>query len=156
MIITLTLTEEEASALHDLVGWAGDTIGEMLDDAKHEPEPDENDKEVVEIYEPLFNISQRVSELVEATITENHIMGKPGACPRCGEDNSKPPFLLEQTGSDAHCDHEVEYNYSCDNCGCRFDEVWMYSHKQVTRDPKDFTPEEVEKWGNETTINTKD
>jgi C4-type Zn-finger protein len=71
--------------------------------------------------------------MIEGAITQNVTMGKPGACPQCGEDNSKAPFLLEQTGADAHCNHEVEYNYSCDNCRCRFDEVWMYSHKEVTR-----------------------
>lgn len=145
--VTIHLTEEEAHALNDLLGWAGDTIGELLDDAKRDPEPDENDKEIVSIYEPLADIGLTVTQKIEGTITENHIMGKPSACPRCGEDNSKAPFLLEQTGADAHCDHEVEYNYSCQNCGCRFDEVWMYSHKEVTRDPRDFTPEEVEKWG---------
>ena len=161
--VTIHLTEDEAFALNNLLEWAGEHIGDILDAAgshdhwpvDHQPELEGNDKEIREIYKPLFTIAQTVTEKVEGTITENHIMGKPGVCPRCGEDNSKAPFLLEQTGADAHCDHEVEYNYSCQNCGCRFDEVWMYSHKQVTRDPRDFTPAEVEKWGTTTNTTTK-
>jgi len=151
--ITIHLTEAEAHALHDLLDWAGEHIGDILDAAgshdhwpvDQQPELEGNDKEIRDTFKPLFTISQTVTEKVEGTIAENHIMGKPGACPRCG--NRSPA----QTGSDAHCDHEVEHNYSCNNCGCQFDEAWMYSHKQVTRDPRDFTPEEVEKWGNDTT-----
>jgi len=141
--VTIHFTEEQANALFDLLDWASTDIECRLPDC-------EDDPELAAIWRPMFDIAQTAIEKIEATITENHIMGKPGACPRCGQDNSKAPFLLEQTGSDAHCDHEVEHNYSCDNCGCRFDEVWMYSHKQVTRDPRDFTPAEVEKWGNDT------
>ena len=160
--ITIHLTEDEALALADLLGWAGDTIEELIIDARRnekfpgltperQAEMDENDKDILEIYEPLADIGLAVSEIIKGTIIQNATMGKPSACPWCGEDNSKAPFLLEQTGSDAHCDHEVDYNYSCDNCGCRFDEVWTYSHKEINRDPKDFSPEEVEKWAPTTT-----
>ena len=149
--ITIHLTEAEADALHDLLDWAGEHIGDILDAAgSHDHWPivdpaaaraaDEeraalegNDKEISELFKPLFNISQTVTEKVEGTVAENIIMGMPGACPHCKEDGRKPPYLLEHTGSDAHCDHEEERNYSCQNCGCLFDEVWMYSHKEVTR-----------------------
>ena len=130
MSITITLTEDEASALFDVLEHTSNDIGERLPDC-------EDDPDAKALWEPMFNISQRVMELIEATITENNIMGKPRACPQCGEDNDhdgiKKPYLLEMTGADAHCDHEGEYNYSCSSCGCRFDEVWAYSHKEVTR-----------------------
>jgi hypothetical protein len=103
----------------------------------------------------MYDIAQRVLALIEAETVEKMIesgelkegclahpypQGKPRTCPRCGNDR------LEMTGADAHCDHEVEYNLSCLECGCQFDEVWAYSRKEITRDPMDFTPEEVEKW----------
>jgi len=80
--ITIQLTEAEAHALNDLLGWAGDTIGDILDDAQsnkklphltkdRQAELDENDKEVVSIYDPLFNISRTVSEMIEGTIAQN-------------------------------------------------------------------------------------
>ena len=73
--ITIHLTEDEANALHDLLGWAGDHIGEILDDARsneklphltkdRQAELDENDKEVVSIYDPLFDIALTVSEKI--------------------------------------------------------------------------------------------
>jgi hypothetical protein len=69
MNITLTLTEDEANALHDLVGWAGDNIGDILDDAnrgfRFKP-----DAEIIETYAPLFDVSQRVSELIKAETTK--------------------------------------------------------------------------------------
>lgn len=159
MNITLTLTEEEAGALHDLLGWAGDHIGDILDAAgSHDHYPsgedqqaqlDGNDKEIRDTFKPLFSTSQRVSELIEAETTEKEIMGKPRACPQCGEDNDhdgiKEPYLLEMTGADAHCDHEVEYNYSCSNCGCRFDEVWAYSRKEITHRGKQCECDEPER-----------
>ena len=131
--ITIHFTEEQANALFDVLEWASNDIECRLPDC-------EDDPELAAIWRPMFDIAQTAIEKIEGTITENHIMGKPRQCPRCGN------HRLEQTGSDAHCDHEVESNYSCLECGCQFDEVWMYSHKQVTRDPRDFTPEEVEKW----------
>ena len=144
--VTIHLTEEEANALFDLLECASTDIECRLPDCKDDPE-------MAAIWRPMFDIAQTAIEKIEGTITENHIMGKPGVCPRCGNHD------LEQTGSDAPssillANHEVEHNYSCHHCGCQFDEVWAYSHKQVTRDPRDFTPDEVEKWGNDTTTTT--
>jgi hypothetical protein len=65
--MNITLTEAEANALNDLLGWAGDHIGDILDDAKRDDEPD---AEIIETYAPLFDVSQRVSDLIEAETTK--------------------------------------------------------------------------------------
>ena len=132
--VTIHFTEDEAHKLFDLLEWAANDIEERIPDCKDDPE---------QIWPPLFDIAELAMRKIEGTITENNIMGKPRQCPRCGN------YKLEQTGSDALCNHEVEHNYKCLECGCLFDEVWSYSHKQVTRDPRDFTPDEVEKWANQ-------
>jgi predicted nucleic-acid-binding Zn-ribbon protein len=145
--VTIHFTEEEAFALAEALEHLSRNMEDRLPDVEVMTE---DERELADIWRSMFNIAQTAIEKIEATITENHIMGKPGVCPRCGNHD------LEQTGSDAPssillANHEVEHNYSCHHCGCQFDEVWSYSHKQVTRDPRDFTPDEVEKWGNTTT-----
>ena len=89
--ITIHFTEEQANALFDVLEWASNDIECRLPDC-------EDDPELAAIWRPMFDIAQTAIEKIEGTITENHIMGKPRQCPRCGN------HRLEQTGSDAHCE----------------------------------------------------
>ena len=139
--VTIHFTEDEAFALAEALEHLSSDMEDRLPDAQFMTD---DEKELEDIWRSMYDIAQTAIAKIEGTVTENHIMGKPGVCPRCGNHD------LEQTGSDARCDHEVESNYSCHHCGCQFDEAWMYSHKQVTRDPRDFTPAEVEKWAPKT------
>ena len=119
--ITIHLTEDEAHALNDLLGWAGDTIGEILDDAKYDPEPDENDKENIEINEVLFNISQTVIEKIDS-------LCKPGACPRCGYKDTE--------AVEADEDDMTKWTVmKCPNCGAGWVNIFRLDSLNVESEP---------------------
>jgi len=68
MSITLTLTEDEASALFDVLEHTSNDIGERLPDCEYDPD-------AKALWEPMFNISQRVMSLIEAETVEKIIEG---------------------------------------------------------------------------------
>ena len=143
--ISINLTKEQADELSSLLCHSAEDLSDRLDmygDINDKRYPDDH-QEIVDIYKPMRDVADQVLELLSATPER-----KPGAhvvtCPRCGQTNEGPDYLLEHTGSDAWCAEEEERQYSCQNCGCLFDEVWAYSRTEVTRDPTHKVGDRVE------------
>lgn len=68
MSIKITLTEDEANALYDVLNHASNDIVERLPDCKDDPEE-------MEIWGPMYNSALRVMELIEAETTQQIIEG---------------------------------------------------------------------------------
>ena len=68
MNITITLTEDEATALYDVLNHACSDIEERLPDCKDDPED-------MEIWAPMYDGAMRVMELIAAETTEQIIEG---------------------------------------------------------------------------------
>jgi len=66
--ITITLTEDEADALYDVLNHASRDIEERLPDCKDDPEE-------MEIWGPMYDAAMRAMELIEAETTEQIIEG---------------------------------------------------------------------------------
>ena len=66
MNITITLTEDEASTLYDVLDHTSRDIEDRLPDC-------ENDPDEMELWKPLYDAAQRVMELIEAKTTEKII-----------------------------------------------------------------------------------
>tara|TARA_R110000737_G_scaffold136057_1_gene167014 strand:+ start:257 stop:472 length:216 start_codon:yes stop_codon:yes gene_type:complete len=68
MSITLTLTEDEANALYDVLDHTSNDIGERLPDCEDNPDD-------MEFWGPMYDAAQRVMALIEAETTEQIIEG---------------------------------------------------------------------------------
>ena len=67
-VITITLTEDEADALYDVLNHASSDIEERLPDCKDDPEE-------MEIWGPMYDGAVRAMELIEAETTQQIIEG---------------------------------------------------------------------------------
>ena len=67
-VITITLTEDEADALYDVLNHASRDIEERLPDCKDDPEE-------MEIWGPMYDGAVRAMELIEAETTQQIIEG---------------------------------------------------------------------------------
>ena len=68
MTITITLTEDEANALYDVLSHTSNDIEDRLPDC-------ENDPDEKEFWTPMYDAAQRAMELIEAETTEQIIEG---------------------------------------------------------------------------------
>jgi len=64
--ITITLTEDEASTLYDVLDHTSRDIEDRLPDC-------ENDPDEMEFWKPLYDAAQRVMELIEAETVQSMI-----------------------------------------------------------------------------------